>query len=440
MKKLYFLSLTFLIPLLSVGQIVNIPDPNLKAALIANTEINTNRDEEIQNSEAQIFSGELNVSELEISDMTGLEAFVSISKLDCSHNFLSNLNVSSNIKLRRLYCNSNDLSSLSVSENKELIGLTCDWNDLESLDVSENKELSDLRFGWNNLESLDVSSNVALTNLYCRSNQIKSLDLSKNINLMYLDCENNQLSNLDVTSNKALSFLSCISNNLTNLDVSMNRDLKSLYFYSNLLSSLDVSSNPNLEALGCNSNQLSSLDVSSNTNLEFLSCTSNQLSGLDLTANNKLIYVLCSSNQLSSFDIRNGNNSIIEIFKAENNPSLLCINVDDVDYATTNWKNIDDGVSFSYNCGGVTGLEDTQTKSFLCYPNPTSTTLTLDFEPQMEYISITNSHGRQILEKKRINNPNGRLEIDVLNFDSGEYIISLSNNETSIVEKILIVK
>ena len=40
-------------------------------------------------------------------------------------------------------------------------------------------------------------------------------------------------------------------------------------------------------------------------------------------------------------------------FNATGNPSLTCINVDDVAYATANWTNIDAGTTFSHDCNFV---------------------------------------------------------------------------------------
>lgn len=52
--------------------VVNIPDVNFKANLIANTALNTNGDTEIQCSEATAFTGEINVQSASVTDMTGL--------------------------------------------------------------------------------------------------------------------------------------------------------------------------------------------------------------------------------------------------------------------------------------------------------------------------------------------------------------------------------
>src|SRR5688572_15779471 len=99
------------------AQDVIIPDANFKAALVGNTSINTNMDTEIQETEAEAFTGPLNVSTLNISDLTGIEAFTALTNLDCSINSLTNLDLSSNTALTVLKCYFNQLTTLDISAN-----------------------------------------------------------------------------------------------------------------------------------------------------------------------------------------------------------------------------------------------------------------------------------------------------------------------------------
>ncbi|HCY82258.1 MAG TPA: hypothetical protein DHV22_11995, partial [Xanthomarina gelatinilytica] len=89
--------------------IVNIPDPNFKNALLNQTYpvINTNGDNEIQVSEP-FFANEIYVSYQDISDLTGVEAFTN---------------------LEQLYCDDNNLTSLNVTQNANLIGLIASNNE-----------------------------------------------------------------------------------------------------------------------------------------------------------------------------------------------------------------------------------------------------------------------------------------------------------------------
>ena len=168
------------------GQNVYIPDANFKSYLIGNSDINTNGDTEIQVSEASAFSGAIFCSGLNISDLTGIEAFTSLTELYCGGNQLTSLDVSTNTALEALLCEYNQLTSLDVSSNTALEGLGCYNNQLTSLDMSSNTALLWLACIDNQLTSLDVSNNTALTLLDCADNQLTCLNLANgnNTNIM----------------------------------------------------------------------------------------------------------------------------------------------------------------------------------------------------------------------------------------------------------------
>jgi len=85
----------------------------------------------------------------------------------------------------------------------------------------------------NQLTSIDISACQALTEFDCGTNQLTELNVSKNTNLTYLWCLNNQLTELDVTANTALLILNCANNQLTTLDLSNNTKLYDLHCYQN---------------------------------------------------------------------------------------------------------------------------------------------------------------------------------------------------------------
>ena len=134
---------------------------------------------------------ELYVDHANIKDLTGIELFPNLDKLDCKYNNLTRLDVSKNTKLTKLYCESNQLTGLDLSKNTALTVLYCESNHLTSLDLSKNTALTELNCQDNQLTSLDLSKNTALTKLYCALNQLTSLDLSKNTALTILGCSGN---------------------------------------------------------------------------------------------------------------------------------------------------------------------------------------------------------------------------------------------------------
>ena len=358
MKKLTFLTAILLaLPMIGFGQNVNIPDANFKAYLVGNSAINTNGDNEIQVSEASIFNGNIDCNTMNISNLTGIEAFTALTILDCSYN---------------------QLTSLDVSACTALTILDCSWNPY--------------------LTSLDVSACTALTILDCsRSTQLTSLDVSSCTALTILDCHFNQLSSLDMSSCTALTILDCNTNQLTSLDVSSCTALTNLDCNDNLLTSLDVSSCTALTILDCSWNQLTSLDVSSFTALTGLNCYHNQLTSLDVSACTGLTTLNCSSNSLTYLNVKNGNNTNMNLF-AFFNPNLSCIEVDNVAWSYTNWQDID-FASFSLNCSGA-GISDiNESNTLMIYPNPTNGDFTitgLELVGTVSSLSLTDMNGKVV--------------------------------------------
>lgn len=354
------------------AQNVNIPDANFKAALLANTAINTNADTDIQVSEAIAYTGNIVVSNLNIGDLTGIEAFTNITNLDCSGNLLTSLDFTANTALINLYCSNNNqltnldvsgctalvelfcgfnqLISLDVTENTALTKLYCYFNSLTSLDVTANTALLELNCMFNQLTNLDVIANTALTFLHCGVNQLTSIDVTANTALTYLDCSGNQLPSLNITANTALTDFYCDNNQLTSIDVTANTALQVLDCSENPLTSLNVTANTALSDLYCNNNQLTSLDVTANTALGNLECNGNQLTSLDVSVNTTLAILDCSGNQLTSLNVKNNNNINFEDFYADNNPNLNCIQVDDSTWSANNWTAIDPWAHFSTMC------------------------------------------------------------------------------------------
>lgn len=199
------------------AQIVNIPDPHFKNALLNHDNfggeiIDTNGDGEIQVSEAEAITelilGDPWIS-FNIQDLTGIEAFVNITHLDVHNNQLTTLNVNANNLLEELYCYDNSMVSIDVSENFLLKKLYCGGNPLTHLNVRNNVQLIDLTISQTNITFLDVSQNTELLILACASTQLTNLDLTNNINLELFTGQNSNLTQLDFRNNnneKILAF------------------------------------------------------------------------------------------------------------------------------------------------------------------------------------------------------------------------------------------
>ena len=89
------------------------------------------------------------------------------------------------------------------------------------------------------------------------------------------------------------------------------------------------------------------------TDLTTLYCNGNNISSIDVSNNTNLTDLRCSYNALTTLNVSNGNN-VNMILLANGNNNLLCIEVDDVSWSTSNWTlagtNIDAWMSFSTDC------------------------------------------------------------------------------------------
>jgi Leucine-rich repeat (LRR) protein len=282
MKKIYFLFIALCIFTSVNAQIINIPDTNFKAKLLAAGtgmsiarnllgnyfKIDANNDGQIQQSEASQVSY-LDVEVSNISSLVGILNFNNLQSLKCNNNQLLSLDVRGLSNLQLLDCNINQLTSLYVSGLTNLQSLICNNNQLLSLNVSGLTNLSTLNCFLNQLESLDVSGLTNLQQLFCYFNSISSLNMSGLENIQFLNCTYNRLVSLDVSGLVYLRVLSCSNNLLTSIFLK-------------------------------NGSNESSLDFSNNSNLKYICADDSQISDVQ----NKIIqygYTNCTVNSYCSF-------------------------------------------------------------------------------------------------------------------------------------------
>lgn len=234
----------------------------------------------------------IDLSQKNISDITGIEDFAALTILNCSNNNLITLNVSNNTNLSELYCFNNILTLVNTNTLSNLVRFWCHNNQLTAINISQSNGLISLRCEENNITTLNIINTPNLRVLSCQSNQIRALNTTNNIQLDRLECGNNLISALDFTTNSNLTFLSIEKNQLTEID---------------------LSNNPLIRFFFCFENELTDLDLSKNVNLEDLNC---------------------SSNKLCSLNVKNGNNRNTNSFNFSLNPDLNCVVVDNPDINT----------------------------------------------------------------------------------------------------------
>ena len=225
---------------------------------------------------------EINISELGITSLSGIEAFENIEFIDCCSNDLTSLDVSNCVTLDTLFCNDNKLTSIDVSGCTSLQYLLCDNNELTSLDVSGCSSLQLFSCTNNRLTNINLSDCIGLQIFWCDNNQLTNLDISECVNLRILQFHYNQLSAIDPSGCPVLESIGFIGNRFSSLDLSDCPGLRYLCCDNNQLTELDLSVCPGLQDLWCNNNELTSLDVSFCPDLSWFECSENPLQSMTI--------------------------------------------------------------------------------------------------------------------------------------------------------------
>jgi Leucine-rich repeat (LRR) protein len=463
MKKLLTLLIFMLIGYNSQCQIVNIPDANFKARLLAanpsNTiayngmvaiKIDSNNNSEIEVSEALQVTV-LNVSIADIYDMTGIGSFTNLRSLNCNQNHISLLNVANLVNLKLLYCNLNLLTSLNLSDLPHLLNLECAENILTHIDLTNVTDLQTLscRFnfltslqlnglpnlyslncGYNQLTGLNVSYLTQLTNLDCQSNQFTALDLNSLVNLNSLNCSYNQLTTLDLSGLNELATLNCSHNQITALDINNLLQLALLNCEFNLINNPFIfNSMPDLQSAYCHNNQIPSLSFSDVPNLQVLDCSMNQITALDVSSLPLLSVLNCHDNtQLVHLNIKNGINEPFLDFS--DNPNLLYMCVDEEQLASV--QNLIAQYGYT-NCQANSSCDLAANhfdinSYFKVFPNPAQNSLHLETLDNitLKAITIFDILGQAVLT---IPNAEHDAVIDISDLKTGTYFIKISTDK-----------
>lgn len=256
----------------------NFPDDNFRKYLLS---IDVGSDGKLESHEIDI-TKLIDVSDMRIKSLKGIEFFRNLRVLDCDVNQISTLDLSHNLCLTLLSCSDNPIKALDLSHNDSLEILDCGKIQATSLDLSHNKNLKELMFYDTQFTSLDLSHNAALEQLACWDCQLANLDLSHNVVLKSLQCSNNIITELDLSHNAVLEKLNCQGNKITKLNLSNATALKELYCYENQITSLDLSDNIALEKINCSRNQLTKLRFCPEGELSDVSCSNNYIYGVEM--------------------------------------------------------------------------------------------------------------------------------------------------------------
>ena len=342
MRKLLLISMAVLLASLAahadvVINATNFPDANFRTYLLGQYPSGTITTAQLNARDT------LNLSSKGISDMTGVQYFTQLKRLDLYSNNLTSINVSANTKLIYLNLGYNKLTSINVESNTVLQELYLQSNQLTTVSVNNHSSLKTL---W-------VRDNTTLTGFYCWRDALTSVDVTGCTALQFLKIYNNynltsiygladctNLTWLDV-EDTSFSDLSAVTH-MTKLETLLagNTKITSLYTsHSGSLKNLQVAGDTQLTDLICNSENLTTLKVTGCTALSTLKCYYNDnLTAITGLADCKALTYLdcedCAITELPGVNNMNNlqtlwarNNQLTGTLEVSNKPQLKYLRV-----------------------------------------------------------------------------------------------------------------
>lgn len=291
----------------------------------------------------------LDVADNYIPSLDALSETTVLKRLNCSGNYLTELELVANEELLEVNCDLNQIESLNLETNTALLILSCNDNKLTELITENNPSLLGISVGANKLKELDLEMNSLLTNVNIDNNLFDTLNLAANDSLRVLSFANNNIDSLKTDNLRKLTSLTSSINKLRYLDLSLNDSLVELRSSNNSISSLDLNKNRLLRFIDIGKNNLTELLLGAQDSLRELSCPENSITSLDLGNNPLLTTLNCASNNLDRLNLRNGKNEDLITLTTTDNPNLFCIEIDDTGTIGQNWQK-DQSASYSIDC------------------------------------------------------------------------------------------
>lgn len=300
---------------------------------------------------------ELELYNLGIEDLIGIEGFAGLKTLNCSKNQIHNLDLSGNTHLGHLIAENNKIEMINFSENSDLFALELKGNNLSQIDLSKTKSLILLDVTDNELESLDIS-NVNLWTLYATNNKLTCISVNK----IHLDIIDRFLSctTIDycwVVDEDVEFALDCGVSNEYRIyvpDDNFEQALIDLGLDNVLDDYVSQTSIENVYELRLGNKQISDLTgIEGFVELGTLVLTNNNLTSIDISENRYLQTLICDNNLLTHLDL--SQNVPLSNVNVKGNP-LSCINISPVQLydggfgPRGDWLIMDEGVSASVDC------------------------------------------------------------------------------------------
>jgi PKD repeat protein len=411
---------------------VYIPDANFKAALLADGAINTNNDSEIQYGEAEAYTGTIEVANLGISDMTGLEAFKSITGLNCADNELTQLVLRYHTALESIDCSGNQLGALDMKANEALKSLNCASNQLTSLDVRNGHNTQITEFDARNNSSLNC---ISVDDANYSTENWTNIDAHTSFNgdcgfiADFVADETSGSLPLEVqftdrSDNTATSWQWDFGDGNTSEEQSPSHTYTVAGTYTVILTISNGSKTNSDSKTGY-------IDIlKGNQTITFEPLEHKALGNPDFELTATASSGLAVSYTSSDLTVATIDGNTVTIIGLGTTTITASQEGNDNYHAA-------DPVAQTLEVTEITALTVEEDR-ILVYPNPASSTMILQFESGMRSIRMLNLNGQTVYEKHGIDKLAGRLEIDTSPFPPGEYIIRFEGEGKTTARKVLI--
>lgn len=454
MKNLYTLLLILTCSFVQ-SQVINFPDANFKAKLLASNTSNgfaknsagngifvdTNNNGEIEISEAlnvyelYLWSNFLNTTN-DIIDLNGIQYFQNLRSLNCFGNSITTLNLVGLNNIEYIQASKNNITDINVTGLNLLKEIKIDSNLLTSINIDNLSQLTDLWINENNIQNLVFNNNSSLESLWCYSNTISTLDFSFTPNLKYVVCDDNNLNSINFGTINSIIEFTCAYNNLTSVNINNFNSLIYLDISSNQFSTINFPTINNISYLDISNNPISNLNLNNLSFLNQFNASNILVTSLDCSQTG-VQQLFCSNNpNLQSINVQNNVYTYSDPdllyfgFVIENNPNLVSICVDNGEQNNLTFYNYNTNGNVTVYTGPTCSTEVIpqtfsntvfDNMSILIYPNPTNNIININSNNvEIKQISIYNILGQLVK-----NNLNNQTTIDVSDLKSGTYLISI---------------
>jgi hypothetical protein len=442
---------------------VNIREPNFEQALIDEGIDTDGIINGLFSPSNAIGVSSLMINGLNISDLTGIEAFTDLETLFAIDNNLSTVDLSANVALDGLVLGNNNLTYIDLSNNVNLVSVVLAGNQLTNLDLTNNPLITQVFIQDNLFTEFDASILPNLTQLNVSQNDLTLLDLSQNPNLNQLFASDNNLISLNLQNgnNTAIpssffdttqnEFLTCIQVDDVNYSTSTWDLIDSQSFFNldclptnddcsfatpitigNTFSGSSNSSTPSGTNPNCQQTGVVVFDVW----YEFIAPASGSINlSIDATPliGRAAVYenctdqmpIACATDTIQLDNLNPGQVYYAQVWLELNTNGLL---------SQTENTAVGDFTILIDEVLSNTNFEESLKFNF--YPNPAQEYIRITSKDIIESFEIYDINGKAVLTQQDFNST--ERQIDISKLSTGTYLLKVSSNNSTSTQKLII--